>query len=101
LLAWAFSFQGLCALPSGLLVFFIIQSRIGSGKNSLKMLKVFSKVMPNKSITLNRKSGTFIRIKVTQNANDRGWFVVIKTRLTTKGRRECKEKGDYIHIIKG
>jgi hypothetical protein len=38
---------------------------------------------------------------VSQNVNDRGWFVVIKTRLTTKRKRECKGKRDYIHVIKG
>jgi hypothetical protein len=44
-------------------VFSTIQSRIGLGKNSSKMPKAFSRVMPNSSITLEGKSGTFIRIK--------------------------------------
>jgi hypothetical protein len=38
---------------------------------------------------------------LSQNANDRGRFVVVKTRLTTKRREECKERGDYIHIARG
>jgi hypothetical protein len=38
---------------------------------------------------------------LSQNANDRGWFVVIKTRLTTKGGEECKGRGDYIHVARG
>jgi hypothetical protein len=38
---------------------------------------------------------------LSRNANDRGWFVVIKTRLTTKGREECKRRGDYIYITRG
>jgi hypothetical protein len=38
---------------------------------------------------------------VSQNANDRGWFVVVKTRLTTKRGGECKGKGDYIYVTRG
>jgi hypothetical protein len=38
---------------------------------------------------------------MSQNANDRGWFVKIKTRLITKRKRECKKRGDYIYIAKG
>jgi hypothetical protein len=38
---------------------------------------------------------------VSQNTNNRGWFVIIKTRLTTKGKEKCKKRGDYIYIIKG
>jgi hypothetical protein len=38
---------------------------------------------------------------VSQNTNDQGWFVVIKTKLTTKGKRECKEREDYIYIARG
>jgi hypothetical protein len=38
---------------------------------------------------------------MSQNTNDQGWFVVIKTRLTTKRRKEYKRRGDYIYIIKG
>jgi hypothetical protein len=38
---------------------------------------------------------------MSQNANDQGRFVIIKTRLTTKRKRECKKKGDYIHIVRG
>ena len=37
---------------------------------------------------------------MSQNANDRGQFVVIKTRLTTKGKKECKRKGDYIYVAR-
>jgi hypothetical protein len=38
---------------------------------------------------------------VSRNANDQGRFIVIKTRLTIKRKRECKRRGDYIHIAKG
>jgi hypothetical protein len=38
---------------------------------------------------------------MSRNANDRGRFVVVKTRLTTKRREECERRGDYIHVIKG
>jgi hypothetical protein len=38
---------------------------------------------------------------VSRNANDRGRFVVVKTRLTTKGKRECEGRGDYIHVARG
>jgi hypothetical protein len=38
---------------------------------------------------------------MSQNANDRGRFVVIKTKLTIKGREECKKRGDYIYVAKG
>jgi hypothetical protein len=37
---------------------------------------------------------------LSQNTNDRGRFVIIKTRLTTKGKEECKRRGDYIYVIK-
>jgi hypothetical protein len=36
-----------------------------------------------------------------QNTNDQGWFVIIKTKLTTKRRRECKEREDYIYVARG
>jgi hypothetical protein len=38
---------------------------------------------------------------MSQNANDRGWFVIVKTRLTTKRREKYKGKGDYIHVVRG
>jgi hypothetical protein len=38
---------------------------------------------------------------MSQNANDQGWFVVIKTRLTIKRKEKCEKRGDYIHIVKG
>jgi hypothetical protein len=38
---------------------------------------------------------------MSQNTNDRGWFVVVKTRLTTKRKRECEKRGDYIYIVRG
>jgi hypothetical protein len=38
---------------------------------------------------------------MSQNANDRGLFVVIKTRLTTKRREEYKGRGDYIYVARG
>jgi hypothetical protein len=40
-------------------------------------------------------------LQMSRNTNDRGWFVVVKTRLTTKRKRKCKGRGDYIHIVKG
>jgi hypothetical protein len=36
-----------------------------------------------------------------QNTNDLGWFIKIKTRLTTKEREECKRRGDYIYVVRG
>jgi hypothetical protein len=39
--------------------------------------------------------------KLSRNANDQGWFVVVKTRLTTKGKEECKGRGDYIYVTRG
>jgi hypothetical protein len=38
---------------------------------------------------------------MSQNANDQGRFVIIKTRLTTKGREECKGREDYIYVARG
>jgi hypothetical protein len=38
---------------------------------------------------------------MSQDANDQGRFVGVKTRLTTKGKEECKGKGDYIHVARG
>jgi hypothetical protein len=38
---------------------------------------------------------------MSRNANDQGWFVVVKTRLIIKGREECKGRGDYIYVVKG
>jgi hypothetical protein len=38
---------------------------------------------------------------LSQNTNDQGRFVKIKTKLTTKGKRECGRRGDYIYVIKG
>jgi hypothetical protein len=38
---------------------------------------------------------------MSQNTNDQGWFVKIKTKLTIKRKKECKEKGDYIYIARG
>jgi hypothetical protein len=40
-------------------------------------------------------------IILSQNTNDRGWFVVVKTRLTTKRKRKCKRRGDYIYVARG
>jgi hypothetical protein len=42
-----------------------------------------------------------LRSELSQNANDLGWFVIIKTKLTTKEKKECKRREDYIHIIRG
>jgi hypothetical protein len=38
---------------------------------------------------------------MSQNANDRGWFVKIKTKLTTKRKEECKKREDYIYVVRG
>jgi hypothetical protein len=38
---------------------------------------------------------------MSQNTNDQGWFIVIKTKLTTKRRKECKGKEDYIYVVRG
>jgi hypothetical protein len=38
---------------------------------------------------------------LSQNANDQGRFVVIKTRLTTKKREKYKKREDYIYVVKG
>jgi hypothetical protein len=38
---------------------------------------------------------------MSRNANDRGRFVRVKTRLTTKGRGECKGREDYIYVARG
>jgi hypothetical protein len=38
---------------------------------------------------------------MSRNTNDRGWFVKIKTKLTTKRKRECEGRGDYIHVARG
>jgi hypothetical protein len=38
---------------------------------------------------------------MSRNTNDQGWFVKIKTRLTTKRKEECEERGDYIHVARG
>jgi hypothetical protein len=45
-------------------------------------------------------SGNLVHI-MSRNANDRGRFVVIKTRLTTKEGEECKKREDYIHVARG
>jgi hypothetical protein len=38
---------------------------------------------------------------MSQDANDQGRFVKIKTKLTTKRKRECKGRGDYIYVARG
>jgi hypothetical protein len=38
---------------------------------------------------------------MSRNANDQGRFVVVKTKLTTKGREKCKEREDYIYVARG
>jgi hypothetical protein len=43
----------------------------------------------------------FLVVNISQNTNDQGRFVVIKTRLTTKRKRECEGRGDYIHVARG
>jgi hypothetical protein len=43
----------------------------------------------------------YVKTILSQNANDRGWFVIIKTRLTIKRKEGCKERGDYIYVVRG
>jgi hypothetical protein len=38
---------------------------------------------------------------MSQNTNNQGWFVIIKTRLTIKDKKKCKKRGDYIYIARG
>jgi hypothetical protein len=38
---------------------------------------------------------------MSQNANDQGWFVAVKTKLTIKRKRECEGRGDYIYVARG
>jgi hypothetical protein len=38
---------------------------------------------------------------MSQNANNQGRFVIIKTRLTTKRKEECEGREDYIYVVKG
>jgi hypothetical protein len=38
---------------------------------------------------------------LSQDANDQGRFVEVKTKLIIKRKRECEERGDYIYIVKG
>jgi hypothetical protein len=38
---------------------------------------------------------------LSQNTNDQGRFIKVKTRLTTKRKRECKKRGDYIYVARG
>jgi hypothetical protein len=40
-------------------------------------------------------------IRLSQNANDQGRFVRVKTRLTIKRKKECEGRGDYIHVARG
>jgi hypothetical protein len=43
----------------------------------------------------------FLIVNMSQNTNDRDWFIVIKTRLTTKEREEYEEREDYIYVTRG
>jgi hypothetical protein len=43
----------------------------------------------------------FLIVNISQDTNNQGWFVVIKTKLTIKRKRECKRRGDYIHVARG
>jgi hypothetical protein len=38
---------------------------------------------------------------MSQNINNQGWFVRVKTKLTIKRKEECKKKGDYIYVARG
>jgi hypothetical protein len=56
--------------------------------------------VPPKLIKITDMPPTLILI-MSRNANDRGWFVKVKTRLTTKRKEECEKRRDYIYIAKG
>jgi hypothetical protein len=43
----------------------------------------------------------FLVVNISQNINDQGWFVIIKTKLITKGKKEYKKRGDYIYVARG
>jgi hypothetical protein len=43
----------------------------------------------------------FLIVNISQNTNDQGWFVIIKTKLTIKKKKEYKGRGDYIHVARG
>jgi hypothetical protein len=38
---------------------------------------------------------------MSQNTNDCGRFVKVKTRLTIKRKEKCKRKGNYIYVVRG
>jgi hypothetical protein len=38
---------------------------------------------------------------MSQDANDQGRFVEIKTKLTIKRKREYEKRGDYIYVVRG
>jgi hypothetical protein len=38
---------------------------------------------------------------MSQNTNNCGLFVRVKTRLTIKRKREYKGRGDYIYVVRG
>jgi hypothetical protein len=38
---------------------------------------------------------------MSQNINDQGWFVKIKTKLTIKRKEEYKGREDYIYVARG
>jgi hypothetical protein len=63
--------------------------------NSKKKVKVY-KIKKKVLIVL-----VFNLRLVSQNTNDRGWFVKVKTRLTTKRKEKCERRGDYIYVAKG
>jgi hypothetical protein len=48
-----------------------------------------------------KKKQCFLVVNISQNTNDQSRFVRIKTRLTTKRKRECEGRGDYIHVARG
>jgi hypothetical protein len=43
----------------------------------------------------------FLIVNMSQNTNDQDWFVIIKTKLTTKRKEEYKRKKDYIYVVRG
>jgi hypothetical protein len=43
----------------------------------------------------------FLIVNISQNTNDQGWLVKIKTKLITKRKEEYKGREDYIHVARG
>jgi hypothetical protein len=65
------------------------------------MIKCYKALSKSYSLRTCKKKRCFLVVNILQNANNQGWFVKIKTKLTTKRKRECKGKGDYIYVARG